>query len=148
MYTINMSSCEMCGGAIGEGSGKKPKYNTKKFAKDFRNVQQLVGSKTNRRKVGDAATDKAVKMIGSGDKKSKYNTKKFAKDFRTVQQLVGTKSQRRKVGDAGTDKAVKMIGSGPKKTSAWISHVKKVMADKGISYKEALSVASQTYKKN
>ena len=102
MYTINMSSCEMCGGAIGEGSGKKPKYNTKKFAKDFR----------------------------------------------TVQQLVGTKSQRRKVGDAGTDKAVKMIGSGPKKTSAWISHVKKVMADKGISYKEALSVASQTYKKN
>jgi len=31
--------------------------------------------------------------------------------------------------------------------SNWISHVKKVMEDKGISYREALSVASKTYKK-
>lgn len=31
--------------------------------------------------------------------------------------------------------------------SAWIDHVKKVAKDKGISYKEALKVASKTYKK-
>lgn len=31
--------------------------------------------------------------------------------------------------------------------SAWITHVKKVQKDKGISYKEALKVASRSYKK-
>ena len=31
--------------------------------------------------------------------------------------------------------------------SGWIEHVKKVAKDKGISYKEALKVASKTYKK-
>jgi hypothetical protein len=43
------------------------KYNTRKFAKDFRTVQQLVGSKKNRRAVGDAATNRGVRAIeGSG----------------------------------------------------------------------------------
>ena len=43
------------------------KYNTRKFAKDFRNVQQLVGTKQQRRRVGDAAADRGVRAIeGSG----------------------------------------------------------------------------------
>ncbi len=32
-------------------------------------------------------------------------------------------------------------------TSPWIDHVKKVQAQKGISYKEALTEAAKTYKK-
>ena len=31
--------------------------------------------------------------------------------------------------------------------SAWTDHVKKVAKDKAISYKEAMTVASKTYKK-
>ena len=43
------------------------KYSTKKFAKDFRNVQRLVGTKQQRRRVGDAIADRAVSSIaGSG----------------------------------------------------------------------------------
>ena len=34
-----------------------------------------------------------------------------------------------------------------KKPNAWIEHVKKVAEDKNISYREALKVAGQTYKK-
>ena len=30
---------------------------------------------------------------------------------------------------------------------SWIKHVKEVQKEKGISYKEALKIASQTYKK-
>ena len=36
---------------------------------------------------------------------------------------------------------------GGKKPSSWIEHVKKVAKDKNISYKQAMSVAKQTYKK-
>lgn len=36
---------------------------------------------------------------------------------------------------------------GSSSTNPWISHVKKVAADKGISYREALKVASASYKK-
>lgn len=31
--------------------------------------------------------------------------------------------------------------------SPWIEHIKKVAAQKGISYKEAMKIASKTYKK-
>jgi hypothetical protein len=42
------------------------KYSTKKFAKDFRNVQGLIGTKQQRRRIGDAGTDKLVgKIAGS-----------------------------------------------------------------------------------
>jgi hypothetical protein len=34
-----------------------------------------------------------------------------------------------------------------KKPNAWIDHVKKVAEDKNISYREALKIAGQTYKK-
>ena len=42
--------------------------------------------------------------------------------------------------------ALKLAGQG-KKTSPWIAHVKKVAAEQNLSYKEALKVASKTYKK-
>ena len=34
-----------------------------------------------------------------------------------------------------------------KKSNAWIDHVKKVAEDKNISYRDALKIAGQTYKK-
>ena len=43
------------------------KYSTKKFAKDVRNVQSVIGTKKQRRAVGQAGTDKIVsKIAGSG----------------------------------------------------------------------------------
>jgi hypothetical protein len=73
-------------------------------------LQKLVGTKAQRRAIGDAVTGKAVaKISGAG----KYNTKKFASDAHNIQSLVGTKAQRRAVGDAITDKALaKIAGSG------------------------------------
>ena len=41
----------------------------------------------------------------------------------------------------------KMEGKGVKAPSKWISHVKSVAKEKGISYKEAMKVASATYNK-
>lgn len=51
--------------------------------------------------------------------------------------------------DKGIDLAKKGMDSfgGAKTPSPWIAHVKKVAADKNISYKEALKVASSSYKK-
>ena len=34
-----------------------------------------------------------------------------------------------------------------KKSNAWIDHVKKVAEEKNISYRDALKIAGQTYKK-
>lgn len=34
-----------------------------------------------------------------------------------------------------------------KKTSSWIEHVKKVAKEKNISYKEAMKIAKESYKK-
>jgi hypothetical protein len=51
--------------------------------------------------------------------------------------------------DKGLDlaeKGMKVFG-GAKKSSPWIAHVKKVAADKGISYKDALKVAGASYNK-
>ena len=48
------------------------------------------------------------------------------------------------VGKKKTEKNVSMKKSGM--TNAWISHVKAVAAKKGISYREALKVASASYK--
>ena len=42
--------------------------------------------------------------------------------------------------------ALKLAGQG-KKSSPWITYVKKVSKEKGISYKEAMKVAKLTYKK-
>jgi hypothetical protein len=86
------------------------KYSTRKLGSDIRNLQKLVGTKSQRRAIGQAVTDKAVaKVQGAG----KYNTKKFASDVRNVQSVIGTKAQRRAVGDAITGKALaKIAGSG------------------------------------
>ena len=101
------------------------KYSTRKFGSDVRNLQKLVGTKAQRRAIGQAVTDKAVaKVQGAG----KYNTKKFASDVRNVQSVIGSKSQRRTVGDAITGKALAKIagsgvmlagGCGHKKTRLW-----------------------------
>ena len=42
--------------------------------------------------------------------------------------------------------ALKLAGQG-KKTSPWIAHCKKVAKEQGLSYKDAMKVASKTYKK-
>ena len=42
--------------------------------------------------------------------------------------------------------ALRLAGQG-KKTSPWIAHCKKVAKDKNISYREAMKIASKTYKK-
>lgn len=41
---------------------------------------------------------------------------------------------------------LKLSGQG-KKASPWITHCKKVAKEKGISYKEAMKIAKQSYKK-
>ena len=41
---------------------------------------------------------------------------------------------------------LKLAGQG-KKTSPWIAHCKKVAKEQGLSYKDAMKVASKTYKK-
>ena len=88
------------------------RYSTRKLGSDIRNLQKLVGTKAQRRAIGQAVTDKAVaKVQGAG--KKRYNTKKFASDVRNVQSVIGSKSQRRAVGDAITGKALaKIAGSG------------------------------------
>ena len=42
--------------------------------------------------------------------------------------------------------ALKLAGQG-KKTSPWIAHVKKIAKEEGLIYRDALKVASKTYKK-
>ena len=45
--------------------------------------------------------------------------------------------------DQKIEQSVKKV----KKPNAWIDHVKKVAEEKNISYREALKIASETYKK-
>ena len=100
------------------------RYSTRKLGSDIRNLQKFVGTKAQRRAIGQASVDKAVDKIAGMGKKKKYSTKKFASDVRNVQSLIGTKSQRRAIGDAVTGKAVAKIagmgvmlaGRGHKKT--------------------------------
>jgi hypothetical protein len=44
-------------------------------------------------------------------------------------------------------KEVKEVKEKEKEASSWIEHVKKVQASKGISYREAMKVAKDSYKK-
>jgi hypothetical protein len=59
-----------------------------------------------------------------------------------------TVDQERKSDYIPADEA-KVLGQGkkPRAASAWINYVKKVAADKGISYKAAMSIAKESYKK-
>lgn len=57
----------------------------------------------------------------------------------------------KELGDIAGDKLSKKItgyGIKPKKINSWIEEVKAVQKDKGITYKEALKIASQNRKKN
>ena len=47
--------------------------------------------------------------------------------------------------EKGTEKNISMDNK--KKMNPWIQHVKKVAVEKGISYREALKIASKSYKK-
>ena len=47
--------------------------------------------------------------------------------------------------EKGTEKNISMDNK--KKMNPWINYVKKVAVEKGISYREALKIASKTYKK-
>ena len=142
--------CEMCGGRI----------KTKDVEKFFRDVGKKV--------IGKKATKKVEDF---GEKAGKYITAKkggLATDLidygvpaataAAVGGLAGlaTGGLGGVVGSAAGSKLGKEViapalhkatGAGVGGRSAWISLVKKVAKDKGISYKEALSVASAMRKK-
>jgi hypothetical protein len=142
--------CEMCGGRI----------KTKDVEKFFRDAGKKI--------IGKKATKKVEEL---GEKAGKYITAKkggLASDLidygipaataATVGGLAGlaTGGLGGVVGSAAGSKLGKEViapavrkatGAGVGGRSAWISLVKKVAKDKGISYKEALSVASAMRKK-
>jgi hypothetical protein len=137
--------CEMCGGRI----------KTKDVEKFFRDAGKKI--------IGKKATKKVEEL---GEKAGKYITAKkggLASDLidygipaataATVGGLAGlaTGGLGGVVGSAAGSKLGKEViapavrkatGAGVGGRSAWISLVKKVAKDKGISYKEAMSVAS------
>lgn len=41
-----------------------------------------------------------------------------------------------------------IVGSPPTKTNAWVQYVKSISEKEGCSYKTAMSIAKQSYKKN
>jgi len=77
-------------------------------------------------------------------KKAKLEAAKklIAEHERLVNKLSGTPKQKKEVKEIKPKKEVEV-----KKASSWIDHVKKVQASKGISYREAMKVAKDSYKK-
>ena len=74
-------------------------------------LQKNVGTKSQRRAVGQAAADRATAAVSGG----KYNVRKFVRDVGKLTELqknVGTKAQRRAVGQAAADRATAAIGGG------------------------------------
>ena len=51
------------------------------------------------------------------------------------------------IGVAAVAAAGRKSNSKPRKSNPWITHVKNVAVQHGISYKDALKIAKQTYKK-
>ena len=90
------------------------RYNVRKFVRDVGKLTELqnnVGTKAQRRQVGQAAADRATAAISGG----KYNVRKFVRDVGKLTELqknVGTKAQRRAVGQAAADRATSAIGGG------------------------------------
>jgi len=70
---------------------------------------------------------------------------KILKEF-IIPLLLKKAKEQYGVGLSPAGGSLKLAGQG-KKTSPWIAHCKKVAKEKGISYKEAMKVAKQTYKK-
>ena len=62
---------------------------------------------------------------------------------KVMEKVMDTKMGKEKV----MEKVMETKGKGVKAPSKWLSHVKSVAKEKGISYKEAMKVASATYTK-
>ena len=142
--------CEMCGGRI----------KTKDVENFFRNIgKKVIGKKATKsvEKFGKDAGDYiTAKKGGLATDLIDYGIP--AATAATVGGLAGlaTGGLGGVVGSAAGSKLGKEViapavrkatGAGVGGRSAWISLVKKVAKDKGISYKEALSVASAMRKK-
>ena len=85
--------------------------------------------------------EKGMKIGGTGYAVSGGKVNRLKKAKRWTGFAVDT-------ADKGLDLVEKgMKIGGAKKTSPWIAHVKKVAEAQGISYKDALKVASASYKK-
>ena len=115
----------------GISGGKKNKVNRLKKAKAWTSYAS---------DLFDTGLEKAKKVeaLGAG----KVNRKKKADQWTAYASDLF---------DTGIDKTKKvksLAGSGaPRKPSAWIVHVKAYAAKHGVSYKDAMSAASETYKK-
>lgn len=157
-----MSKC-ICGGCIcmeGEGlredlmdAGKKLVKKGSKLAKE--KGEKLVKSA---KKVGKKELEK-LKDLEFEDLKD-VDMKKVGKYVKKVGKEVvegmdgegmdGEGMKILKVMDKGLGKlkGKGMEGEGVKKPSKWIQHVKSVAKKEGISYTEAMKIASKTYQKN
>jgi len=85
--------------------------------------------------------EKGMKVFGG----SSYNVSGGVNRKKKAERWLGFSVDAANKGLDLAEKATK-IGSA-KKTSPWIAHVKKVAADKGIPYNQALKVAGASYKK-
>lgn len=111
-----------------ESPKAKPTAEDKKKAK-LEAARKLIAEHERLVKVLDSGTPKAQKKEAKVQKKDLVEAKK---------DLVEAK------------KEVKELKEKPKKEKkegSWIEHVKKVQASKGISYREAMKVAKDSYKK-
>lgn len=77
-----------------------------------------------------AEHERLVRVLDSGTPKQKKEAKK-------PKDLVEAKKEVKEIKEEVKEK----------KASSWIEHVKKVQAEKGISYSEAMKVAKDSYKK-
>ena len=107
----------------------KPKSTAeeKKKAK-LEAARKLIAEHERLVKVLDSGTPKAQKKEAKVQKKDLVEAKK---------DLVVAKKEVKKLKEEKK----------PKKEGSWIEHVKKVQASKGISYREAMKVAKDSYKK-
>jgi hypothetical protein len=86
--------------------------------------------------------EKGMKVFGG----SSYNVSGGVNRLKKAKKWTGFAVDTADKGLDLAEKGMKVFG-GAKKTSSWIAHVKKVAADKGIPYNQALKVAGASYKK-
>lgn len=122
------SCCKCCGGRMPVKKIKKVKKGGQK-CKDY----EISMCETPE---GDASLPKMVKRCPKGSRRKCYLTGFEDEDEEAIAEYKSKVTERRK-------KAAKKAA----KKNPWIEHVKDVMDEEGISYKEALKVASETYTK-
>lgn len=108
-----------------ESPKAKPTAEDKKKAK-LEAARKLIAEHERLVKVLDSGTPKAQKKEAKVQKKDLVEAKKEVKELKEKPKKEEKKE---------------------KEGSAWIEHVKKVQASKGISYREAMKVAKDSYKK-